>query len=808
MRKLSQYKKYQTKWIISFVLPVVALIVAVSAVSIPNIGEIRQQASSSLTIQSPTTVLLQESFDTSSSLSQWTIQAKAPKNTVSISTTNAYKGSGSLEFKFGDYTNQQTVRADRSFSQTPLSNIVFRTAFYDDLSATKGFFIGIHSNTAPENTGMAVHTGISKEYYLFRANTFGSMKPSQIKRSKGWHIFETIVTDQGTYAKIDNTFLYNVDRSLMVNTTQTKANMLRFVSTWGLYGTTQFDEITVAHLDNSTSQIPNTTYLYKTLETFYNTYRNTDFTPIYPSLGKRMHANDLRALLNTSIVFYTYGQHINNQTAIDRSKELFRDALINGHWDYDDSGKYWARGAYVAQLAEATKLMERSLDSDTLILAKNILFQQLSGYILLQDSFEQPLKGWTDSSTPSSKNTATIIQNMGRNNSSALQFSYTDGSIGSSGHNLVMISKSLPTQASSPSLKASIWFFDDMSSKKAINFALHAPDRSFNTGIVINTGISPDEYLFRINKPDNMKPTSIKRSAGWHQLELIISSNSNKSEANGVFGFIDGIQVGINTTQTDANQISLISTWGHTGTAIFDDLLVTRMPDTGKNGDTKGEENGWHADLLAEGVNYFPDIPNKDILEELARCYAYHSITVNHDPMFCHTKTVTAHDDFSFENHNLLSPSYQSGTLYHLIRAGNSFQKAGQSIPSEFMHNLEPTIRKWSTYLDTHVYQYISSPLGDWSGVTNSPYQSGQISAIYGDQKGWISLSDGSSFNLQDFISKRFILFYDLTGNYLKNPPALISTFDQSNQSSDGYKWWSDSIVAEMQVSGALPLLE
>ncbi len=742
-------------------------------------------------------VLLDEHFDTPSVLSNWTLNQNNTTNKITIS-PNAYKGSGSLQFDYKDYSNNQFLRADRTISSGPVTNMVVKTAFYDDMSATKGVsFLITNQNNQSQNTALVINTNISPTKYLFRLNTYDQMLDSGIPRTLGWHILELIVTDKGTYAKIDNTFIYRADRTLMVNTTQKQFNLVSYIATWGLYGKSLFDEASVIQMDSLSA----TNNIFRVLQTFYNIYGNTDFSPIYSQLGTRTHANDLRALLNTSTAFYAYGKRVNNLTAVNRAKSLFSDALNRGNWNTDSDGKYWARGAYLAQLSGALNLLKPDLDASTIQKAKNILFSQIQTYILARDDFNtSPLSGWINSSTPVNINTAVITPGKGQNGSPGLVINYPDGT----GNNLVSIKKMLPVYDSAPSLKATIWFYDDMSLKKGVMFLLASNANAQNTGIGVNTSISKDYYLFRINSVGNMQPTAIRRSAGWHKFSLSLSSNccGLASEKIGVSGYIDGQYIGVNSTQLNSNMIQIVSTWGLTGTSIFDNLLITRMPDTGKTSDTKGEENGWHALVLAETTNYFPDVSNRSILADLAKCYAYHSITVSGDPGLCETKTSTAYNDFRFDNHNQLNPSYQSGVMFELIRGGISYQAINQAVPAEFTHHITDSFKTWVRYIDPNAYQYINSPLGDWTGVTNTPYQSGEPVIIY------FSTRTTLPFSFSDYINKRFILFNGLVSNYVKSNPINIPTFDQNNRSDPGYIWWTDSIVAgEMLFLSGYPLL-
>jgi len=126
----------------------------------------------------------------------------------------------------------------------------------------------------------------------------------------------------------------------------------------------------------------------------------------------------------------------------------------------------------------------------------------------------------------------------------------------------------------------------------------------------------------------------------------------------------------------------------------------------------------------------------------------------------------------------------------------------GKQVPVEFTHNLTPSFNKFASYIDTKAFQFINSPMGDWTGVTNTPYQSGEPVILY------FAKNSTLPFSLSEYLNKRSISFYNLVGNYIKDYPTSIPTFDQSNRSNSGYIWWSDSIIsAEMLLLGGYPSL-
>jgi hypothetical protein len=133
---------------------------------------------------------------------------------------------------------------------------------------------------------------------------------------------------------------------------------------------------------------------------------------------------------------------------------------------------------------------------------------------------------------------------------------------------------------------------------------------------------------------------------------------------------------------------------------------LNRWPESGYSGDTKAEENAWHASFLAAAVNLFPDATGSDRqwIEERARCFAYHSLTLNES--YCGRTTQTVHSDWTLENHGMKNPIYMAGTIQLLAEGALTYQLSGQSIPWEFTHNVQPLYNKYIEFVDTNTYHY------------------------------------------------------------------------------------------------------
>ncbi len=104
---------------------------------------------------------------------------------------------------------------------------------------------------------------------------------------------------------------------------------------------------------------------------------------------------------------------------------------------------------------------------------------------------------------------------------------------------------------------------------------------------------------------------------------------------------------------------------------------------TGYKGDTKAEENGWEADVLAATIGLFPDDPLAPQWFERLRLFAINSYSHPHDANDTtvidpgYDKTTVAdlyrgqnlYDDYTLQNHNYFHTSYQNVVIQELGEA-------------------------------------------------------------------------------------------------------------------------------------------
>ena len=145
---------------------------------------------------------------------------------------------------------------------------------------------------------------------------------------------------------------------------------------------------------------------------------------------------------------------------------------------------------------------------------------------------------------------------------------------------------------------------------------------------------------------------------------------------------------------------------------------------TGYNGDTKAEENGWEADILAATLGLFPDDPLAPKWFDRLRAFAINSYshesdatnTTVIDPEY-DNKTVkdyyqgkNLYDDFTLQNHNLFHTSYQNVVMQELGEAALALKM--------FQLGTKGT-EKWKTNALMHHNQDVMDEVLNWLALAD-----------------------------------------------------------------------------------------
>ena len=146
---------------------------------------------------------------------------------------------------------------------------------------------------------------------------------------------------------------------------------------------------------------------------------------------------------------------------------------------------------------------------------------------------------------------------------------------------------------------------------------------------------------------------------------------------------------------------------------------LERSIPTGYAGDTKAEENGWEADVLAVTLGLFPTDPLAPQWFERLREFAINSYS---HPSDQHNQTVidpdydnktvadlykgqNLYEDYSLQNHNLFHTSYQNVVMQELGEAALALKMFQQGLYGE---------EKWKTNALMHHNQEVQDSILNW----------------------------------------------------------------------------------------------
>lgn len=145
---------------------------------------------------------------------------------------------------------------------------------------------------------------------------------------------------------------------------------------------------------------------------------------------------------------------------------------------------------------------------------------------------------------------------------------------------------------------------------------------------------------------------------------------------------------------------------------------------TGYVGDTKAEENGWEADILAATLGLFPNDPLAPKWFERLREFAINSYShpadINNNAVideWYDTKTYAdlykgqnLYDDYSLQNHNLFHTSYQNVVMQELGEAALALKMFQLGVNGE---------EKWRTNALMHNNQQVQDSILNWLALAD-----------------------------------------------------------------------------------------
>ncbi|MBR1667048.1 MAG: hypothetical protein IJ693_02075 [Bacteroidaceae bacterium] len=181
---------------------------------------------------------------------------------------------------------------------------------------------------------------------------------------------------------------------------------------------------------------------------------------------------------------------------------------------------------------------------------------------------------------------------------------------------------------------------------------------------------------------------------------------------------------------------------------------------TGYAGDTKAEENGWEADILAATLGLFPNDPLAPQWFERLREFAINSYSHASDATntaiideWYDPKTIAdlykgqnLYDDYSLQNHNLFHTSYQNVVQQELGEAALALKMFQQGL-----HGTE----KWKTNALMHHNQEVQDSILNWLALPD----------------GELAMPNGNDWSL--FLYDQ-ITSYSTLACFLRDPHALM----------------------------------
>ena len=153
------------------------------------------------------------------------------------------------------------------------------------------------------------------------------------------------------------------------------------------------------------------------------------------------------------------------------------------------------------------------------------------------------------------------------------------------------------------------------------------------------------------------------------------------------------------------------------------DYELARDIPTGYKGDTKAEENGWEADVLAATLGLFPDDEMASQWFERLRlfavnCYSHSSDANNNTRIDSNNEGTVAslyrgpnlYDDYTLQNHNLFHTSYQNVVMQELGEAALALKMFQTGLGKE---------EKWKTNALMHNNRKVMDEVLNWLALTD-----------------------------------------------------------------------------------------
>ncbi len=332
--------------------------------------------------------VFRDDFDQTIS-SQWQIHQGSDQQLFFASGEQKLRGEKGLKVAF----NSGIYAILEKHFPSAISNALVRIFYYDSANTSENntSFLTAKASSSGPAFSIGVHTTVSRDKYV--ANINGNPIITKVSRTPGWHMFEIIVTSDGTYGKIDGT-LINLDprrigfgndgtNSQLISATNINSfSVIQLESLNGFYGTRYWDDLTVNTMSTASWQ----DIFWQRFDEYYRIYSSTNFSGIIRTITG---ATELRLRSNMALYFYLYGVKRGNLGAKQQGIAMMQ-AIIT---DFSAIGS-WTRGASVLPFIRAAYAMKTYLPESSLQTVRTIIADQATKILSSDPGVPKPQNGY------------------------------------------------------------------------------------------------------------------------------------------------------------------------------------------------------------------------------------------------------------------------------------------------------------------------------------------------------------------------------------------------------------------------------
>jgi hypothetical protein len=350
----------------------------------------------------PTKQPLQNVFPTGfeNNLADSWVVTQSGSNTVATASSTVHGGSSALKLHYAE--GNQPANVSHAFS-SPQFGIV-TIWFYDNLKNPSGSTVVISNADNSQVVSLGVNPNLPDRYFYRAAgNDSLNVMNSQIGRTKGWHKFELVSTDQGSYGKIDGISLAWIP-GLSVKTSSNNSvffgavnsnlkgfSKIGIYASWGATGDYFWDDLSLS---------PN--------PEFASGAKNIDRYFLEKFVGETQAPKSSSLGYYRSKAVYALSLALLNRNSQDRKNAVSALNALSG--DYSKWGKMWLSESITYTYALAAQRMWNNLDGSTKTGIQNVMASEAEFYkARLAATKDHP-----NDKDPMFSNGSTYIQNFSK----------------------------------------------------------------------------------------------------------------------------------------------------------------------------------------------------------------------------------------------------------------------------------------------------------------------------------------------------------------------------------------------------------